>query len=195
MTPTLEAFEPLRFYQDAESVRQSAANVRLLVLDVDGVLTDGQLYFSDQGEFLKAFNTLDGQGIKSLQKQGIQVAIISGRQSGALTNRARALGITLMAQGREDKMAALNELLATQSVQLNQIAYLGDDLPDLLVMRHIGLPVAVPDAHYEVHRVAHACTTRRGGHGAVRDVCDFLLLSQQRYQAAISAYTEDGSRT
>lgn len=195
MTPTLEAFEPLRFYQDAESVRQSAANVRLLVLDVDGVLTDGQLYFSDQGEFLKAFNTLDGQGIKSLQKQGIQVAIISGRQSGALTNRARALGITLMAQGREDKMTALNELLATQSVQLNQIAYLGDDLPDLLVMRHIGLPVAVPDAHYEVHRVAHACTTRRGGHGAVRDVCDFLLLSQQRYQAAISAYTEDGSRT
>ncbi|TFH71596.1 HAD-IIIA family hydrolase [Gammaproteobacteria bacterium LSUCC0112] len=192
MTPTLEAFEPLRFYQDAESVRQSAANVRLLVLDVDGVLTDGQLYFSDQGEFLKAFNTLDGQGIKSLQKQGIQVAIISGRQSGALTNRARALGITLMAQGREDKMAALNELLAAQSVQLNEIAYMGDDLPDLLVMRHIGLPVAVPDAHYEVHRVAHACTTRRGGHGAVRDVCDFLLLSQQRYQAAISAYTEDG---
>lgn len=193
MTPILETFEPLQFYRDAESVTQSAANIRLLVLDVDGVLTDGQLYFSDQGEFLKAFNTLDGQGIKSLQKQGIQVGIISGRQSGALTIRAKALGITLIAQGREDKMTALRELLAQQSVQLNEIAYLGDDLPDLLVMRHIGLPVAVPDAHYEVHRFAHACTMRRGGHGAVRDVCDFILLSQQRYQSAISDYTEDGS--
>lgn len=195
MTQFLEAFEPLRFYQQADSVKQSAAKVRMLVLDVDGVLTDGQLYFSEHGESLKAFNTLDGQGIKSLQKQGIQVCIISGRQSAALTLRAQALGISLIAQGREDKMAAMLELLAGQSIELSEIAYIGDDLPDLLVMRHIGLPVAVPDAHFEVHRNAHACTTRRGGHGAVRDVCDFLLISQQRYQAAISIYTDSGSNT
>lgn len=195
MTPFLETFEPLRFYQDAELVRQSAAKVRLLVLDVDGVLTDGQLYFSDQGESLKAFNTLDGQGIKSLQKQGIQVGIISGRQSAALTFRAQALGITLIAQGREDKMKALQEMLSDHPAQLNEIAYLGDDLPDLLVMRHIGLPVSVPDAHYEVQRCAHACTTRRAGRGAVRDLCDFLLISQQRYQAALSIYIDNGSHT
>ncbi|MDP2380409.1 MAG: HAD hydrolase family protein, partial [Pseudohongiella sp.] len=97
--------------------------------------------------------------------------------------------------GREDKMAAMLELLAGQSIELSQIAYIGDDLPDLLVMRHIGLPVAVPDAHFEVHRSALACTTRRGGHGAVRDVCDFLLISQHRYQAAISTYTDSGSTT
>lgn len=193
MTQLFNHFEPLRFYHPAALVKQSAARIRLLLLDVDGVMTDGQLYFGEHGECLKAFNTLDGQGIKSLQQQDIRVGIISGRKSAALTMRAQALGITLMAQGREDKMQALQELLADLPFQVNEIAYLGDDLPDLLVMRHIGLPIAVPDAHHEVHRVAHACTTRRGGQGAVRDVCDFLLISQQRYQAAVAPYANDGS--
>lgn len=193
MTLPIENYEPLKFYHSPTLVKQSAASIRLLLLDVDGVLTDGQLYFGEHGEFLKAFNTLDGQGIKSLQQQGICVGIISGRKSAALTMRAQALGITLIAQGREDKMQALIEMLADLPFLMHEIAYLGDDLPDLLVMRHIGLPVAVPDAHHEVHRNAHACTTRRGGQGAVRDLCDYLLLSQQRYHAAVSSYLDNGS--
>jgi 3-deoxy-D-manno-octulosonate 8-phosphate phosphatase (KDO 8-P phosphatase) len=193
MMHTIEKFEPLRFYHPPALVKQAAANIRLLLLDVDGVLTDGQLYFGEHGEFLKSFNTLDGQGIKSLQQQGICVGIISGRKSAALSLRAQALGITLIAQGREDKFQAMQEILSEQPFQLHEIAYLGDDLPDLLVMRHIGLPVAVPDAHHEVHRHAHASTTRRGGQGAVRDLCDFLLISQQRYQSALSAYVDEGS--
>lgn len=193
MTQSIENFEPLRFYHPPALVKQAAASIRLLLLDVDGVLTDGQLYFGEHGEFLKAFNTLDGQGIKSLQQQGIRVGIISGRTSAALSMRAQALGITLIAQGREDKFQAMQEILTEQQYQLREIAFLGDDLPDLLVMRHIGLPVAVPDAHYEVHRHAHASTTRRGGQGAVRDLCDFLLISQQRYQSALSAYVDQGS--
>jgi len=193
MAQSIDKFEPLRFYYPEALVKQSAASIRLLLLDVDGVLTDGQLYFGEHGEFIKSFNTLDGQGIKSLQQQGIRVGIISGRKSAALSARAQALGITLIAQGREDKMQALQEMLTDQPYHLHEIAYLGDDLPDLLVMRQIGLAVAVPDAHHEVHRFAHACTTRRGGQGAVRDLCDFLLICQQRYKAALSAYVDEGS--
>lgn len=183
-----DVFETIKCYATADTVLDRARRIRLLLLDVDGVLTDGQLYFTEQGETVKAFNTLDGQGIKLLQEQNIAVGIISGRQSPALGLRAQALGITMLAQGREDKYTALTELLAHSSIVLDEIAYIGDDLPDLLVMRHTALAFAVPDAHSEVHRSAHACTLRRGGHGAVRDVCDFLLKAQNKYQAAIDRF-------
>lgn len=179
----------MKFYCPESDVLERARNIRLLMLDVDGVLTDGQLYFSEHGETLKAFNTLDGQGIKLLQQQGIQVGIISGRQSGALKLRADALGITLMAQGREDKFTALQELLAGSPYALNEIAYAGDDLPDLLIMTRIGLPIAVPDAHESIHRHTALCTARRGGHGAVRDIADFLLRSQGKYEQALEPFT------
>lgn len=183
-----ELFESIKCYAPEDNVLERARKITLLLLDVDGVLTNGQLYFTEHGESIKAFNTLDGQGIKLLQEQGIEVGIISGRQSPALQLRARALGITLLAQGREDKYTALTELLASRPTALDQIAYVGDDLPDLLVMRHIGLAFAVPDAHSEIHRHAQVCTRRAGGHGAVRDAGDFILKAQNKYRAAIARF-------
>lgn len=178
----------MKYYDIADEVLQRAATIRLLLLDVDGVLTNGQLYYGEHGEVMKAFNTLDGQGIKLLQQNGIQVGIISGRKSAALSLRAAALGITVMAQGREDKADALDELLQTHPCPLDHIAYVGDDLPDLLVMRRIGLPIAVPNAHDSVHHYAALCTTRAGGEGAVRDVADFLLRAQGKYDSALGAF-------
>lgn len=184
----------MKFYLPESDVMERARNIRLLILDVDGVLTDGQLYFSEHGESLKAFNTLDGQGIKLLQQQGIEVGIVSGRQSGALQQRADALGIQLLAQGREDKLTALQELLVQRPCPLDQIACAGDDLPDLLIMTRIGLPLAVPNAHESIHRIAAACTQRSGGHGAVRDIADFLLRAQGRYEHALQPFL-DGATT
>ncbi len=179
----------MKYYDTADDVLKRAQSIRLLLLDVDGVLTNGQLFYGEQGEIMKAFNTLDGQGIKLLQQNGIQVGIISGRKSVALERRAAALGISLMAQGREDKGNALDELLQTHPCPLAQIAYVGDDLPDLLVMRRIGLPIAVPNAHDSVHHCAALCTTRSGGEGAVRDVADFLLRTQGKYDDALRAFS------
>ncbi|OFE11170.1 phenylphosphate carboxylase subunit delta [Pseudohongiella acticola] len=178
----------MKYYDTADEVLKRAETIRLLLLDVDGVMTNGQLYYGEHGEALKAFNTLDGQGIKLLQQNGIQVGIISGRKSAALLQRATALGITLMAQGREDKANALDELLQSHPCPLDQIAYVGDDLPDLLVMRRIGLPIAVPNAHESVHHCAALCTIRAGGEGAVRDVADFLLRAQGKYDEAVGAF-------
>ncbi|HDZ10452.1 KdsC family phosphatase [Pseudohongiella sp.] len=178
----------MKYYDTADEVLQRAATISLLLLDVDGVLTNGQLYYGEHGEVMKAFNTLDGQGIKLLQQNGIRVGIISGRKSAALSLRAAALGITLIAQGREDKAVALDELLQDHPCPLDRIAYIGDDLPDLLVMRHIGLPIAVPNAHDSVHHCAALCTTRAGGDGAVRDVADFLLRAQGKYEDALRAF-------
>lgn len=178
----------MKYYDIADDVLKRAATIRLLLLDVDGVLTSGQLFYGEHGEVMKAFNTLDGQGIKLLQQNGIEVGIISGRKSAALERRAAALGITLMAQGREDKGNALDELLHTNPYPLDQIAYVGDDLPDLLVMRRIGLPITVPNAHDSVHHCAALCTTRAGGEGAVRDVADFLLRTQGKYDQALRAF-------
>lgn len=179
----------MKYYDTADEVLQRAESISLLLLDVDGVLTNGQLFYGEHGEVMKAFNTLDGQGIKLLQQNGIQVGIISGRKSAALSLRASSLGITLMAQGREDKSDALDELLQTQPCPLAHIAYVGDDLPDLLVMRRVGLPIAVPNAHDSVHRCAALCTTRAGGEGAVRDVADFLLRAQGKYDEALRAFS------
>lgn len=178
----------MKYYDFADQVLARAATIRLLLLDVDGVLTNGQLYYGEHGELMKAFNTLDGQGIKLLQQNGIQVGIISGRKSLALERRAATLGITMMAQGREDKADALTELLAQHPCELANIAYVGDDLPDLLVMTQVGLPIAVPGAHESVHHHAAMCTSRSGGDGAVREVADFLLRAQGRYDEALAAY-------
>jgi len=179
----------MKYYNTADEVLKRAESISLLMLDVDGVLTNGQLFYGEHGEIMKAFNTLDGQGIKLLQQNGIHVGIISGRKSAALERRATTLGITLMAQGREDKSDALDELLQRRPCPLGQIAYVGDDLPDLLVMRRIGLPIAVPNAHESVHHCAALCTTRAGGEGAVRDVADFLLRAQGKYEQALSAFS------
>lgn len=169
-------------------VQTKAKSVKLLVLDVDGVLTDGKLYFSNQGEETKAFNTLDGQGIKLLQSSGVKVAIITGRSSQLVTNRAKNLGITIVVQGREDKLPALDSILEQEGLNYAQTSYVGDDLPDLACIRKVGLGITVPNGHALLKESAIWTTNNHGGMGAVREVCDLILHAQNNFDAAIAAY-------
>jgi 3-deoxy-D-manno-octulosonate 8-phosphate phosphatase (KDO 8-P phosphatase) len=152
--------------------------VDLLVLDVDGVLTDGRLWFGPSGEALKAFHVRDGHGIKQLHAAGIEVAVISGRTSAAVDARMRELGVRRVIQGAGDKQAALDTLLESLDVPAKRTACLVDDLPDLPMMRAVGLPAAVADAHPQVLAAARHVTRLPGGHGAVREFCESLLLAR-----------------
>lgn len=165
--------------------------IRLLVLDVDGVLTDGSLYYGAQGEALKVFNTLDGHGIKLLQRSGVRVAIITGRRGEAIVSRARDLGIEWIQQGREDKFVALQEMLAAAPIPLHEIACMGDDWPDLTVMTRVGLALTVANAHSEVKARAHWQSHARGGQGAVREACDLLMRAQNSFTRALAEYAAD----
>ncbi len=156
-----------------------AADIALLVLDVDGVLTDGRLWFGAEGEALKAFHVRDGLGIKLLRAAGVEVAVISGRSSPAVAARMRELGVAQVAQGVADKAAALAELLRALGVPAQRTACLVDDTPDLPLMRAVGLPAAVADAHPQVLAAALHVTASPGGHGAVREFCDWLLAARQ----------------
>ncbi len=152
-----------------------AAEITLLVLDVDGVLTDGRLWYGPDGETHKAFNVRDGHGIKRLVEAGIGVAVISGRRSPAVTARMRELGVSDVAQGVTDKARALAELLKRTAIEARRVACLVDDTPDLGLMAAVGLPAAVADAHPEVLAAAQHVTRAPGGRGAVREFCDWLL--------------------
>lgn len=174
------------------SAQTRAANVRLLVLDVDGVLTDGRLYYSDNGEELKAFNIKDGLGIKLLQKAGVAVAIITGRQSAIVTRRAGELGIQEVVQGREDKRQALQELSQRCGLHVDECAYMGDDLPDLGAIVAAGFGMTVADACAEVRSVADWQSKLSGGDGAVREACEFLLNARGAWLATTSEF--DGFR-
>ena len=174
------------FQRDKALILNQAKAVTLLLLDVDGVLTDGRLYIGESGEQLKVFNTLDGHGIKLLQKAGIPVGIISGRDSAALLRRASDLGIELLYRGREDKAAVLQEITANSALRNEQVAYAGDDLPDLAVLKAVGLGISVPNAHPEVRNAAGLLTERPGGEGAVREICDFLLQAKGLYDQVIA---------
>jgi 3-deoxy-D-manno-octulosonate 8-phosphate phosphatase (KDO 8-P phosphatase) len=167
---------------------QRARNVRLLVLDVDGVLTDGKLYFLADGSEAKAFSILDGQGIKMLMNSGVNAAIITGRTSTIVERRAENLGIKHVVQGREDKRTALDELLNSLQLSYAQVAYLGDDLPDLAPIRCVALGVAVANANSFVRQHAQAVTSLRGGEGAARELCEFIMTAQETLDAAQSAY-------
>jgi len=158
----------------------AAAGVRLLVLDVDGVLTDGSLWFGPGGEVMKPFHVRDGLGIKQLLAAGIEVAIISGRRSAAVDARMRDLGVRRVMQGVEDKQAALESLLADTGIAAAEAACLVDDVPDLPLLRAVGLPAAVADAHPAALAVAHHVTSLPGGRGAVREFCDLLLAARDR---------------
>jgi 3-deoxy-D-manno-octulosonate 8-phosphate phosphatase (KDO 8-P phosphatase) len=157
---------------------QRAARVRLVVLDVDGVLTDGRLYYGPEGESMKVFDVRDGHGIKMLMARGIDVAILSARNSVIVDRRARELGIGRVAQGRGDKAAGFSELLATAGLTAEVAAFIGDDLPDLPVLRSAGFAVAVEDARDEVKAAAHWVAPRAGGHAAVRAAAEFILRAQ-----------------
>lgn len=167
---------------------QRARGIRLAIFDVDGVLTDGRLYFLADGSEFKTFNTLDGHGIKMLINSGVHTAIISGRTTPVVERRARNLGIQHLYQGREDKLAVLDELLAELGLDYEQVAYLGDDLPDLPVIRRVGLGMAVASADSFVRRHAHGVTLARGGEGAAREFCELILQAQGNLENAQSAY-------
>ena len=167
---------------------QRARDVKLAIFDVDGVLTDGRLYFLTDGSEFKTFNTLDGHGIKMLINSGVRTAIITGRTTPVVERRAQNLGIQHLYQGREDKLAVLDELLGELGLSYEQVAYLGDDLPDLPVIRRVGLGMAVASADEFVRRHAHGVTSARGGEGAAREFCELIMYAQGTLEAAQAAY-------
>lgn len=146
--------------------------------DVDGVLTDGSLFYGGAGETLKRFNALDGYGIKRLQSCGVGILILSGRSHPAVDARAKELGIAEVIQGAEDKLAALYRWREGRGVDLTQLGHMGDDLPDLPVLQAVGFAASVPNAHPSVLKTAHFVSVRSGGHGAVREVCDLIVDSK-----------------
>ncbi|MFQ6372929.1 3-deoxy-manno-octulosonate-8-phosphatase KdsC [Shewanella sp. YIC-542] len=168
----------------AAPVWQAAQQVRLLICDVDGVFSDGRIYLGNNGEELKAFHTRDGYGIKALLNAGIQVAVITGRQSSIVENRMKALGIPHIFQGIDDKLAPFRWLLQHYQLQPEQVAYIGDDMVDLPVMQQVGLGVCVADGHPRVKQLAQLVTYLNGGHGALRELADLLLLSQDKINHA-----------
>ncbi|HBZ50442.1 MAG TPA: phenylphosphate carboxylase subunit delta [Halieaceae bacterium] len=160
-------------------------NLQLLALDVDGVLSDGRLYYTDQGEEFKSFNIRDGLGIKLLQRAGITVAIITGRTSAMVTRRAAELGIAHVVQGREDKLEALQDLCGNLKIDLSNVAYMGDDLPDRRAIMAVGLGATVADAASDVAAIADWQSRLPGGQGAVRELAEAWLRSLDLWDALI----------
>ena len=170
------------------SVSAAAARVKLLALDVDGVLTDGRLYYGNNGEELKAFNIKDGLGIKLLRDAGVQIAIITGRSSEIVRRRAEELGIEDIIQGREDKRDALAELCTRRDITMEECAYMGDDLPDLSAITAAGLGLTVADACAEVRAAADWCSGYNGGCGAVREACQYILEARGELTAKLAEF-------
>ena len=165
-----------------------AQGVRVAFFDVDGVLTDGGLYLTAEGETLKKFNTLDGHGLKLLQRAGITPVVISGRDSKPLRARLRALGINNAYFGTEEKLPAAEETLRSMGLSWQQAAAIGDDWPDLAVMQRCALACAPPDAHPEARALANYLTSARAGEGAAREFCDLLLVATGKYGALLEEY-------
>ncbi|MGI4848434.1 MAG: KdsC family phosphatase [Janthinobacterium lividum] len=173
----------------ADTQRRAAA-VRLMIFDVDGVLTDGSLQFGTDGEMLKTFHVLDGQGIKQLQRSGVEVAIITARQSPIVARRAADLGITHLYQGAHDKLAAFTTLMDQCRLDASSCGYIGDDVIDLPILTRAVFAASVPNGHAEVRKRVHYITRALAGAGAVREICDLLLQAQGNYEAALAPYLE-----
>ncbi|MBC3861249.1 HAD family hydrolase [Undibacterium jejuense] len=167
---------------------QKAARIKLMIFDVDGILTDGSLHFGPDGEALKTFNVLDGQGIRLLQNAGIATAIISARSSAIVSKRASDLGITHVRQGIHDKKSTFMDLLAELNLAGNECGFIGDDVIDLPVLSRVGFAASVPNGHAEVRSRVDYVTSATGGKGAVREVCDFILKAQNKYELALAEY-------
>jgi 3-deoxy-D-manno-octulosonate 8-phosphate phosphatase (KDO 8-P phosphatase) len=168
-------------YQVLTMLDKILEEIKILILDVDGVMTGGRITLNDQGEETKSFNVKDGYGIRVLLDAGIDVAIITGRQSRAVEHRAKDLGIKLVYQGVKDKKSACIRILEERRLKNGQACYIGDDLPDIPLMRYVGLPVAVADAVKEAHEAALYITDKKGGEGAVREVCELILKAQNAW--------------
>ncbi|BEV73594.1 MULTISPECIES: HAD family hydrolase [unclassified Paludibacterium] len=171
-----------------QATNDLARNVRLLIMDVDGVLTDGTIFITAAGEELKGFNTLDGHGLKMLQSTGVKLALITGRAASCVEHRARGLGIDFYYAGIHDKRTAFEDLLAKAGVQPAQCAYVGDDVVDLPVMLRVGLAISVPEAPSVVRQHAHYVTGNRGGRGAVRETCELIMQAQGTLDDLIAGY-------
>lgn len=172
----------------SDQATAKAARLALMGFDVDGVLTDGTLYFTSQGDEMKAFSSLDGHGLKMLQKAGVEVVIISGRRSRALELRAQNLGIAELHMGIEDKRSVMAELAARRGIGLDAAGYMGDDVVDLPILRACGFSATVADGHPEVLARVDYVATKGGGRGAVREVCDFLLRARGQWDMAMAEY-------
>ncbi|HQW21089.1 MAG TPA: phenylphosphate carboxylase subunit delta [Rhodocyclaceae bacterium] len=167
---------------------EHARQIKLMAFDVDGILTDGTLYFTAQGDEMKGFNALDGHGLKMLADAGITLAIITGRRSRAVELRAQNLGIDLLLQGIEDKRSAMQTLLAQNSMCFAEAGYMGDDVVDLPLLRACGFSASVPGGHALVRRHVDYVTSAAAGHGAVREVCEFVLTAQNKLDTALAPY-------
>jgi len=167
------------------ALRERAADIALLVLDVDGVLTDGTLYYGEHGELIKAFNVKDGLGIRLLMQEGVEVAVISARKMPALERRLKDLKVTHAYLGCEDKLTALEELTGRLSIDMKRVAFVGDDIIDLPALRKVGLAVTVQDGNGLVRKEAAWVTEAKGGRGAVREVAEALLEARGKLEAAV----------
>lgn len=170
--------------------RARAARLKLMAFDIDGVMTDGSLYFTEDGREFKAFNTLDGHGLKMLQKAGVELAIITGRTSGAVSARAANLGIRHLYQGVDNKLQCLGQLLAKLQLPWQAAGYMGDDVVDLPVMQACGFSAAPASSHAAVKARAAFVSEAGGGRGAVREVCELILAAQDRLDAALAPYLQ-----
>lgn len=171
----------------SSSIWQKAQKIKLFVCDIDGVFSDGRIYLGNSGEELKAFHTKDGYGIKALGASGVDVAVITGRKSNIVQTRMSALNVKHIVQGEENKLPALKKMIASLQLTSEQVAYIGDDMPDLDCLNHVGLSVAVNDAHPAILNACHYITYTRGGFGAVRETCDLIMQSQNTLAAATGA--------
>ena len=170
------------------SVIEKAKSIRIVLFDVDGVLTDGTLYFTDSGEEIKAFNSRDGHGMKMLKASGVELAIITARESRSVKLRAENLNITLLYQGEKNKLKVFESLVTKLKLDMSSCAYVGDDLIDLPVMTRCGLSICVPSSPILVKKHAHYVTNSEGGQGAVREVCEMIMRSQGTLDAQLEKY-------
>lgn len=168
----------------SDALASKLRDIKLLICDIDGVFSDGRIYLGNDGEELKAFHTRDGFGVKALISSGVEVAVITGRNSNIVQQRMTALNIRFIYQGIEDKLQAFDELLAIMKIAKENIAYIGDDVPDISVMEKSGLALCVADAHPLVIKKSDYVTTNKGGFGAVREACDLILQSQNNLEKA-----------
>ena len=169
-------------------IRERAAGIRLVVFDVDGVLTDGSLYIDADGREIKAFHSRDGHGMKMLQDTGVEIGIITGRTSEVVEHRMNSLGVVHVYQGQQDKLPAFLKLVAKLGLEPGQVAYVGDDVVDLPIMRRVGLAIAVQDADTLVCQHAHWQTVKAGGRGAAREVCELILEAQGVNKVLLEKY-------
>ncbi|VAW61027.1 3-deoxy-D-manno-octulosonate 8-phosphate phosphatase [hydrothermal vent metagenome] len=171
-----------------QDILEKAAAIKLVIFDIDGVLTTGALFIGDDGQEYKAFNSKDGHGLRMLQDAGVEVAILTGRQSSVVSHRAKDLGISRIYQGKRQKLPAYEEILKETGLKHEDVAYVGDDVVDLPVMSKVGLAICVQDAHPFVKKHSHWITEHNGGCGAGREVCELILDAQGKLQVMLESY-------